>query len=478
MDPIYIILIGTLVVLFCIIVLKLHAVISLLLAALVTGLLTSSDLIYQYAIHKGMSIEDAQTLSTDGIGKRLADAFGNTSGKIGILIALGSIIGACLMKSGGAERIVRSFLGLFGKKNASLALMSGSFLLSIPVFFQTVFYLMLPLIKSLGIHNPKKYSLYLMMVIAGGVMAHSLVPPAAGPLFVAQALGIDTGTMIIGGFDLGIFTSLCGYVYALWANKKWDLPMRDTPDVSIDDLKALSEKENSELPSIWISVIPVVLPLVLITANSLSDLSDKASEANLSPFQKNWVSVFSVLGDPNIALAISAAIALFLLSSRMKNTKNFQKVVAESISSAGVIILITTAGGVFGKMLEQTGIGISLSGLASSYQMAILPLAFFITAAVRTVQGSAMVAMVTAAGVMSGISSGAGLEFNTVYVALAIGCGSKIFTWMNDSAFWIVTEMCAMEEKETIRHFSFLSMVMGFSGLIAIMILSKFLPFI
>jgi GntP family gluconate:H+ symporter len=109
--------------------------------------------------------------------------------------------------------------------------------------------------------------------------------------------------------------------------------------------------------------------------------------------------------------------------------------------------------------------------------MAVLPLAFFITAAVRTVQGSAMVAMVTAAGVMSGISS-TGLEFHPVYVALAIGCGSKIFTWMNDSAFWIVTEMCAMEEKETIRHFSFLSMVMGFSGLIAIMILSKVLPFI
>ncbi len=477
MDPIYIILIGTLVVLFCIIVLKLHAVISLLLAALITGLLTSSDLIYQYAIHKGMSIEDAQTLSTDSIGKRLADAFGNTSGKIGILIALGSIIGACLMKSGGAERIVRSFLGLFGKKNASLALMSGSFLLSIPVFFQTVFYLMLPLIKSLGIHSPKKYSLYLMMVIAGGVMAHSLVPPAAGPLFVAQALGIDTGTMIIGGFAIGIFTSLCGYVYALWANKKWDLPMRDTADVSIDDLKALSEKDNSELPGLWISVLPVVLPLVLITAHSLSDLSDKASQAHMSAFQKNWISVFSVLGDPNIALAISAAIALFLLSSRLKNTKNFQKVVAESISSAGVIILITTAGGVFGKMLEQTGIGISLGSLASSYQMAVLPLAFFITAAVRTVQGSAMVAMVTAAGVMSGISS-AGLEFNTVYVALAIGCGSKIFTWMNDSAFWIVTEMCAMEEKETIRHFSFLSMVMGFSGLIIIMVLSKFLPFI
>jgi GntP family gluconate:H+ symporter len=167
------------------------------MAALVTGILTSSNSIYEYAIHKGLSSKESSALSTTSIGTRLSDAFGNTSGKIGILIALGSIIGTCLMKSGGAERIVRGFLKLFGKDKASLALMSGGFLLSIPVFFQTVFYLMLPLIKGLGIHNPKKYSLYLMTVIAGGVMAHSLVPPAAGPLFVAQALGISTLSQLI-----------------------------------------------------------------------------------------------------------------------------------------------------------------------------------------------------------------------------------------------------------------------------------------
>lgn len=477
MNPYIIILLGTLVVLICIIKFKLHSVISLLLAALVTAILTSSNLIYKYAIYKGMSNEDALSLSTSSIGNRLAEAFGNTSGKIGILIALGSIIGTALMKSGGAERIVRSFLGLFGKEKASLALMSGSFLLAIPVFFQTVFYLMLPLIKSLGIHNPKKYSLYLMTVIAGGVMAHSLVPPAAGPLFVAQSLGINMGTMIIGGFIIGVFTSLCGYGYALWANKKWDLPMRDTPDVSIEELKVLSEKETKELPALWISILPIILPLLLITANTFSEISGNLSNESISLFQNYWNLIISVIGDPNIALAISAAIAIILLWTRVKDSKLFQKHIAESISSAGVIILITTSGGVFGKMLEQTGIGISLGNLAASYQVAVLPLAFFITAAIRTVQGSAMVAMVTAAGIMSGVI-GSDLGFHPVYVALAIGCGSKIFTWMNDSAFWIVTEMCAMEEKETIRHFSFLSMVMGFSGLIAIMILSTFLPFI
>jgi GntP family gluconate:H+ symporter len=466
MNPYLIVLIGTIVVLVCIIKFKLHSVISLLLAALVTGILTSPNSIYEYAIHKGLSAKDALTLSTTSIGTRLGEAFGNTSGKIGILIALGSIIGTCLMKSGGAERIVRGFLKLFGKDKASFALMSGGFLLSIPVFFQTVFYLMLPLIKGLGVHNPKKYSLYLMTVIAGGVMAHSLVPPSAGPLFVAQALGVSTGTMIVGGFAIGIFTTLCGYVYALWANKKWEMSMRDTADVSIDELKSLSEKDINELPSLWISILPILLPLFLITANTFTKSLDKTSQA-----------ILSVLGDPNIALAISASIAILLLWTRVKEKKQFQKHIAESISSAGVIILITTAGGVFGKMLEQTGIGISLGNLASNYKVAVIPLAFFITAAIRTVQGSAMVAMVTAAGIMTGIV-GINLGFHPVYIALAIGCGSKIFTWMNDSAFWIVTEMCAMEEKETIRHFSFLSMVMGLSGLIAIMILSNVLPLI
>jgi GntP family gluconate:H+ symporter len=465
-HPFLIILIATAVVLVCIIKFKLHSAISLLLAALVTGILTSSNSIYEYAIHKGLSSKEASALSTTSIGTRLSEAFGNTSGKIGILIALGSIIGTCLMKSGGAERIVRGFLKLFGKDKASLALMSGGFLLSIPVFFQTVFYLMLPLIKGLGIHNPRKYSLYLMTVIAGGVMAHSLVPPAAGPLFVAQALGISTGTMIVGGFAIGIITSLCGYVYALWANKKWDLPMRDTADVSIDELKSLSEKDTKELPGIGISILPILLPLLLIIINTFTKNLDKTTQA-----------ILSVIGDPNIALAISATIAIILLWSRVKEKKQFQKHLAESISSAGVIILITTTGGVFGKMLEQTGIGISLENLAGNYKMAVIPLAFFITAAIRTVQGSAMVAMVTAAGVMTGIM-GINLGFHPVYIALAIGCGSKIFTWMNDSAFWIVTEMCAMEEKETIRHFSFLSMVMGFSGLIVIMILSSVLPLI
>ncbi|MES2239630.1 MAG: GntP family permease [Bacteroidota bacterium] len=477
MNPIYIILIGTSVVLFCILVLKLHAVISLLLAALATGLLTSPALIFDYALHSGLSNEEAHEMANLVIGKRLSNAFGNTSAKVGILIALASIIGVSLMKSGGAERIIRAILSLFGEKKAALALLCSSFLLTIPVFFETVFYLMLPLIKSMGVRNPKKYSLYLMVVIAGGVMAHSLVPPVPGPLFVAKALKVEIGVMMLGGIVIGAITVSVGYFYARWANLKWKLPMRNTQEMSLKDLEQFTDFKNSELPKLWISLLPVLLPIVLISSNVLSKFLIGENTANLSSFQNELLNVLSTVGDPNMALIISATIAVGLLSSRLKNTKEFQKIISGSLSSAGVIILIIASGGVFGQMLEQTGIGIAIGKLASNYQMAILPLAFFITAALRTAQGSATVAMVTAVGVMSGVSS-AGLHFHPVYLALVIGCGSKIFTWMNDSAFWVITEMTGMEEKETIRHFSFLSMIMGFTGLIAIMVLSTFFPLI
>jgi GntP family gluconate:H+ symporter len=477
MDPILIILIGTIVVLFCIIVLKLHAVISLLLAALVTGLLTSPELILNYAVHSGISEAEAQSMSSLGLGKRLATAFGNTSGKIGILIAFASIIGTSLMKSGAAERIVRGLLSLFGKKHTSLALLSGSFTLAIPVFFDTVFYLMIPIVKSIGVRNPRKFGLYLMTVIAGGVMAHSLVPPTPGPLFVAEEMGIDLGTMIIAGLVIGIITVSGGYGYSLWVNRKWDLPMRDTPDISIEDLKKFSDQGKKDLPGLFISLFPILLPIILITGNTISRMIMSGTDATLNSIQKGLVNMFAILGDANIALALSSIVALSLLWSKLKDVQKFKKFTFESLTSAGIIILITASGGAFGQMMQQTGIGIRIEALAANYQMALLPMAFLITAAVRTAQGSATVAMVTAIGIMSGLASGC-LQFHPVYLAMAIGCGSKVFAWMNDSGYWIINKMSGMNEKETFRHFSILLLVMGLTGLIAVMILSKLLPLV
>ena len=476
MNPIVILLLGLAVVLFCIIVLRLHAFVSLLLGALVVGVCTSPAMLYEYAISTGMSEDAATTYSNQLLGKRLAGAFGNTCAKVGILIAMASIIGTALLKSGGAERIVRGAMSLFGKKNAPGAFLSGSFILAIPVFFDTVFYLMIPLVKSFGIRNAKKYSLYLMCIIAGGVMAHSLVPPTPGPLFVAEELQVDLGTMMMMGILVGLVTILAGYLYARWASVKWELPLRDTPEAPIEELENLTKKATSDLPGLGFSMLPIILPIVLIAGNTILNAT-LGQSANATEYE-TLLGVTKILGDSNLALILSALISLYLLYKFTPDPAALKKHMAAALSSAGVIILITAAGGALGALLQQSGIGSYVKNMAGNYQLAVLPLAFFATAVVRTAQGSATVAMITAIGILSALADSSTLGFHPVYLALAIGCGSKLFPWMNDSGFWIVTKMSGMTEKESIRFFSFLLSIMGLAGLAAVMILAKVMPLV
>jgi len=476
MSPLVILTIGIAIVLFCIIVLRLHAVLSLLLAATVTGMLTPTVFIYDFAINQGMEETAATTIANLPIGKRLANAFGNTAGKIGVLIAMASIIGSCLMHSGGAERIIRSLLRIFGKRNPSLAFLSGSFTLAIPIFFDTVFYLMIPLVKSVGIKIPKQYGVSLMAVTAGSAMAHSLIPPTPGPLFAAQELGVDLGAMIIWGILVGLLTIISGYAYAIWINRRYDLPVRNTPDIDIEALKALSEKPKSDLPGLGFAIIPVFLPLILIAGNTITHTFIQTENSN--QIYQGLRVFFNTFGDSNIALIVSAFIAMLLLWSREKNFEHFSTIISKSLTSGAIIILITASGGVFGNMLQQTGIGIQIEEMATHYQLAVLPLAFLITAVMRIAQGSATVAMITAIGILSGLADAATLGFHPVYLALVIGCGSKVFPWMNDSGFWIISQMSGMEKHETFRFFSILLAVMGFAGLIVIMFLARVFPYV
>ena len=463
-------------VLFCIIVLRLHVLISLLFAALITGLLVSQTQLYEYALHSGVTGSNAEKFSQQTIGVRLSNAFGSTAAKIGLIIIFASIIGSALIKSGAAERIIRSLLNGVGEKNSAIAFLSGSFALAIPIFIDMVYFLMIPLVKSMGIHNPRKFSLYLSCGVGGGVMAHAMIPPTPGPSFVANELNVNHGTMMLMGIIVGIITIICGYIYAVWANRKWELPMRDTPDISIEELRQKSESRLDDLPGLGVSLLPVALPVILIGGNTILTLS--LDQQIPGSFQSMIVQFFKVTGESNIALFISAFFALLMLWRRLKNNKAFQKVLTEAVMSAGMIVLIISAGGTFGQMLQQTGIGVQIGEMASVYKSFILPIAFLITAVVRTAQGSATVAMVTTIGVMKGFSNPEVLGFHPVYLALVIGCGSKIFSWMNDSAFWIITEMSGMKEKETVRFFSSMLTVMGIAGLIVVMILSKIFPLI
>ncbi|MBA7537971.1 D-serine transporter DsdX [subsurface metagenome] len=249
-------------------------------------------------------------------------------------------------------------------------------------------------------------------------MAHSLVPPTPGPLFVAAEMGVDIGVMMIAGLVVGAFTITGGYLYAAWANRKWTIPLRDTGDVTISELEELMEKEDRHLPALWLSLMPIILPVILISGNTIS----KAIQA-----EGLFLSSFSFIGDPNIALTLAATVALGTLAWKERDKKKLKGYVIESLKSGGLIILITSMGGALGGILQQTGIGVRIQELASDYHIAILPLAFFVTVVIRTAQGSATVAMITSVGILGGLATMGELSFHPVYLALIIGCGSKRF---------------------------------------------------
>lgn len=218
-DPLFILAVGILFVVGGIIGLRLHAFLALLLGAFVVAVLTPHASILLYAAEKGMNPETAEVLANTKIGLRIANEFGKTCGKIGILIAMASIIGKCMLESGGAEKIVRSMLKISGVKRAPITFLGSSFFIGIPVFFDTVFYLMVPLAKAMAMKIGKNYLLLILAITAGAAMANSLVPPTPGPLFLVSEMNIPIGLMMVGGILVGLVTIVAGYAYAAWANK-------------------------------------------------------------------------------------------------------------------------------------------------------------------------------------------------------------------------------------------------------------------
>lgn len=472
MNPFALLLIGLIIVLGGILMAKWHPILALLLAAVVVGALTSDAQLQAYALSKDFTPDQIQDLLDQNLGRRVATAFGNTCEKIGLLILLASIIGKCLLESGAAERIVRSMLRVFGEKRAPFSFMVSSFALAIPIFFDTVFYLMIPLARAMGIRKERAFPLYIMAIVAGAAMAHSLVPPTPGPLFAASALGVGIGIMMIVGSVVGVFASGAGLAYGYWLNRRQNIPLRATSGTSLQALRSWLEKDTRELPSFFLAHLPIALPLILIAGKTLIQ--------NLElPVPSGVRELFNTVGDPIMALLIATLVSLYLLSRQLSfQLKALKQPLEAAVSSAGVIILITAMGGAFGAMLQQTSIGNMLIDISPSNQLLALPLAWFVTAVIRVAQGSATVSILTAVGMLTAFSTPGVLDYHPVYLAVAIGCGSKMFPWMNDSGFWIVGQMSGFTEGETFRNFSFLMSIMGLAGLIVTMILASLFPLI
>ena len=309
----------------------------------------------------------------------------------------------------------------------------------------------MPIGKALRRKTGRDYVLYILSVVAGATMAHSLVPPTPGPSFVADALRLKIATMMLGGTIIGLLAATAGYLYALWANARWDIPLRDS-DATGQEGGTL--EPHRDLPALGWALLPILLPIVLIAAESLTDREALRSAP--------WRSAIMLIGNKNIALALGATAALMLLASRRAwNWKSLAKPLNHCLESAGTILLITPAGGAFGYALRATDVSGVLSGWFSGSGLWLLPAAFAVTVLVRLCQGSATVAMITGAGIVAPLALGAPLSFHPVYLALAIGCGSKPIPWMNDSGFWIISRMTGMTEVETLKTASAMMAVMG-----------------
>ena len=488
MDPFLLLLIGLATVLGGILWLRLHPFIALFIAALLIASITPKTQVANALADKKINervkltgadlteIEQAQIKNDQADYannrtpiQRITQEFGVTFGKIGLVIALACLIGRCLLASGAADRIVRAALSMVGEKGAPVAFLGSGFALGIPVFFDSLFLLAIPLAKAMWLKLRKNYLLLIVAIIAGGSMTHSLVPPTPGPLYVASALGINIGTMILAGLVVGLFTASAGYLYGVWLNKRMDIPFRETPE-AIEKLESLSAKETHELPSLFASLLPIVLPVLLIAGGTL------IAQTEASTGLKNF---FKLLGDKNIALAIAAGLALFTLARHLKNKKELTEQMQGALQEAGLIILICCAGGAFGAILLQTGIGPHLQSKVGegANSLWLLPLAFLVTTVIRAAQGSATVAMITAVGIVGSFAVG-NLDYHPVYLALAIGCGSKPLPWMNDSGFWVISKMSGMTEKETLLTFTATLSIMGVTGIVVTMIGAKLFPMV
>ena len=465
--------------------LRVHAFLALILAAILAGILTG-DLPNLNDLNKGLFDSRVALDMTDLKGNNLIKSvkwslkgFGNTAGGIGLVIALAAIIGTCLMGSGAADRIVRSLLKVCGEKRAGIVLLMSGFLLSIPVFFDTVFFLLIPLARALSLRTGKSYTMYVIAMAGAGAITHSMVPPTPGPLMIANTLKIDLGVAIMAGLAASILPAWLVLVMAKRFDDKLNIPMRDVPGTSAQDLKSIVDKKDSELPGLFVSSIPVAFPVVAISLVSVLDMLGK-DQGKLYPY-------LQFIGHSNIAMLIAAAFAVATYVAQLiKNNPslkgNLSKTLSEKLDAplhmAGVIILITGAGGAFGGMIRLAGVGETIQALADKFNISYILLAWLATAIVRIAQGSATVAMITGVGLMAAvIGDGAGLTYHPLYIFLAVGFGSITLSWMNDSGFWVVQRLSGFTEKETLRTWSVLLTAISLLGLVEILVFSRILPF-
>jgi gluconate:H+ symporter, GntP family len=459
MPPLLILFLGIAVVLGGIIVLRVNAFLALMVAAILVSLLAPGEAAVKIV--------------------RVAEAFGRTAGNVGIVIALAAIIGKAMADSGAADRVVRAFLALLGEKRGGTAMTASGFVLSVPVFFDTVFFLLVPLARSLFTRTKRDYLKYLTAIAAGGVATHALVPPTPGPLAAAATLGVDLGLMMLVAIVVAAPSATAGLIFAGWINRHMPVPFR--PLVGEDETQAPAS--DDALPRLGAALLPILLPVLLISSNTIVNALSGESWAQQAGVPE-LVPYTAVLGNPNLALMLSAAIAVWVYAKqRQPSRTQIEGMVESALMSAGIIILITAAGGAFGAMLQAAEIGPAIQGLFAVERggsgIFYILMGFAVASLLKFAQGSSTVAIITTAAMVGAMIGDLGtLDVNPVYLATAIGGGGLVGSWMNDSGFWVFTKMGGLTEAESLRSWTPLLAIVGTTAMLTTLLLALVFPLV
>ncbi len=424
---------------------KLHPFLALLAAAFGYGLLSG-------------------TLSLQQLVESINGGFGKTVGSIGIVILAGAVIGTFLEKSGGAYRLAEKVLKITGDKHVPLAMGIIGAIVSIPVFCDSGFVILSPLNKTLSKKAKVKLASSAMALSLGLLATHSMVPPTPGPLAAAEALGADIGMVILWGLLVTAVSLSGGWLFAILFASRTDI---DTKTESISE--AVTEKPvivDKDTPSALKSVIPIILPLVLIVFRSINELMSPFGDGNIS-------SLVNFFGQPIVALLIGACAAFMLpkkLTSEMLSSGGW---VGQAIMSVTTIIIITGAGGAFGRVLQDSNIASVVENNLLGINLGIwLPI--LMAAALKTAQGSGTVAIITTAGIMAPLMESFGLDdpMARALVVVGIGAGSMIVSHANDSYFWVVTQLSGMTVKQGYRLQTLGSLAQGLAAAVTVWVIS------
>ena len=444
----FIVIVGVALLLLMVLKFKLSAFLSLLITAIVVGVLA------------GMPLSEISTSIQEGMG--------GTLGFVATVVGLGAIFGQMLESSGGAKSLAHFLIEKFGTKKAPWALSLTGFIVGIPIFLDVGFIILIPIVYALTRDTKRSLLYYAIPLLAGLAVTHTMVPPTPGPMAVAQILNVDIGWVILIGLMVGLPTAvIAGPLFGRFIAKKIYLP---APPIFEETETGLSDP-SLKPPSFGTIALIISTPLLLILMSTIIKLG----------IDKKWIvqtlftEILIFIGHPFTALIIATLMSILLCVRRKMEKQTILDLSTKALGPAGIIILVTGAGGVLKQILVDSGIGTVLAESISGSSVPVIFLAWTLAALVRITQGSATVAMITAAGIMAPILPVFNLDQpNIALIVIAIAAGATILSHVNDSGFWIVGKYLGMNEKQTLQTWTVMETIIAISGLALTMLYSAF----